>query len=117
MNGMFKVLGLTVPAVAIIILLTYHQQREHIAKMDTDSAAFDRDFAQSRASLAKSPEEKAIYQKQAKAAQSDYSSSRSETAEKKKTVEHLGGEMDRAANDVDRQIKSGGLQKALKEGK
>lgn len=110
MNGLFKIVSLTVPAVALVIFLTYHQQQEHKAEMRTESAAFDRDWNEQMAEFSKKTGDKAKYQKRAVAAQAEYSSQRGEFREKKRAVEHLGTEMNRAASEID-----GELTKAAKE--
>ena len=113
MNGLFKIVSITVPAVALVIFLTYHQQQEHKAEMRTESAEFDRDWNKAMAGFTKDPKEKAEYLQQAKAAQSQYSSRRIEFEDKKKAVDHLGTEMNKTVEDINKQqgrkSDSGGL--------
>lgn len=104
MNGLFKIVSLTVPAVALVIFLTYHQQQEHKAEMRVESAQFDRDWNETQADFAKSSKEKAKYKQRAAAAQGEYSSQRMEFQERKQTVDHLGKEMNQAAGDLDAEL-------------
>lgn len=115
MNGLFKIVGLTIPAVALLIFLTYHQQQEHKSEMRTESAAFDRDWNEQMAAIAKTQSERAKYQQRSVAAQTQYSSQQIEFKERKQAVDHLGKQMNQAVDQLDKGEDKGSLQKAIRE--
>lgn len=106
MQGLAKIVAFTAPALLLVILLSFWQQREHKMDVQVESVQFDRDWNEQMAGFEKTASGKQRYKQRAAAAQSQYSSSVKELAEKKEKVEQMGKDMDKGLNDIDAELET-----------
>lgn len=104
MQGLAKIVAFTAPALLIVIIISFWLQRELKMDVQVESAQFDRDWNEQMAGFEKTERGKQRYMQRAAVAQSQYSSSVNELAEKKEKVEQMGKDMDKGLNDIDAEL-------------
>lgn len=67
-SGIGKILFLTAPVIAIILFVVWIKMSAHEAKMDVESAKFDKDFAVMQESLSNTKSEKKHWETKSKEA-------------------------------------------------
>lgn len=105
MQGLVKLAAFTAPVMVLVIALSFYLNREHSAKMDMESAAFDRDWYRFEQKIADSDEEKAELKKLTSVAQSKYSSAKVELEQHKQQADQAGREMNEALKDIDQKLR------------
>ncbi len=106
MQGLFKVVAFTAPAILIVIIISFWLMREHHSEMQVESAAFDRDWNEGMTSFASSKAEKKRYQARAAAAQTQMSTGKAELAKTRAKVEETGRDIEQSMKDVDQELKA-----------
>lgn len=104
MQGLVKIVAFTAPALLLVIVLAFWQQREHRVDSQVETASFDRDWNEQLASFEKTAAGKKRYQQRAAAAQSQYSSRLVEQQSAAKKVDQIGNDLDKGVNSIDAEL-------------
>lgn len=105
-GGLFKMLGFVAPVVLAVIFLVWHQQQEHKAEMQVESAQFDRDWNGAMANMTKGRDQaaKQQYLQRAALAQGQYSGGRIGLAEQQRTTAKIGSDIDKSVKSFDEAV-------------
>lgn len=115
MNGFFKVALLTAPVLAIVIYLSFFKVQEHTVRMEKESAAFDRDWAEGQAKFKGG--DKAKLKQQAADAQKKLDKLDADLDEAKAKNKQIGKDLDKGMKDAESEATEKKLEARLKAGK
>jgi len=104
---MLKHLFWIAPSLAIVLFMSWFLNREQVADMRVDEAAFDRDFAAAQQFMSRSPAERQHYAKQQQAAQARYSTAIIEQKEQRDNMRAQDKDVRESAQQLKNELKGG----------
>ena len=107
MGGLVKHLFWVAPLAVVLVIITWVINRETTIDIRTQDAAFDRDWNESMASMTRDRKQVVKYQVRAVEAQSRLSSAQQEQAAKHQQMRAQDQSIDRAVEDLNKQLEGG----------
>lgn len=105
MTNLWKFILTAAPVIAVILIITLWQQREHVAKQEVQHQKFERDWNEFQADFAgKDDPSAARYQQRAALAQTRASSAQADLDRKSRRVDQAADDAATAVRDVDQQL-------------
>lgn len=107
MGGLVKHIFWVAPLGVLLLLATWYVNRETTVDIRTQDAAFERDWNESMAVMARDRRQAGNYQARAVAAQSRYSSAQQEQDAKHQQMRTQEQSIDNAVQDLNSQLEGG----------
>ena len=105
MGGLLKHTFWVAPLAMVVLFLSWYLNREHVADMRTDDAAFDRDFYASKMSMSRSKEDRDLNRGLMLKAQGRYSSAAAEQKNQQERLRSVDTDVNSAVSGIAKQIK------------
>lgn len=107
MGNIFKHLFWIAPITVIVLYFTLHGREDTKQEIRQDSATFERDWNETKASMSKSPTEKAKFEARAKEAEQGLESIKKDKAVLDAQQKQQLKDVDRAISDIDAELAKG----------
>lgn len=105
MGGLLKHTFWVAPVAIVVLFLSWYLNREHVADMRTDEAAFDRDFYASKMSMSRNKEDRDLNRGLMLQAQARYSSAAAEQKNQRDRLRSVDTGVHSAVSEIAEQIK------------